>query len=668
MLEKMRENSKGLLSWAIVILIGLTFAMWGVSDYFSSGSFGRKYAAKVNGEKLSWREVESNYERARRQKGASGLSEKDLKEQVRLNLIQRAALLSNVRSLGFQVGETQLAETLVKLPVFQEDGKFSKSVYLEVLNSNGYTDAAFRKELEQDILLGQLEQGLTQTNFTLPSEVAKVVELVDERRNFGYLILNQEKFRTGIEISNDDLKNYYDKHKSDFVVPETVSVEYVELSLDQIAKQQKISEDELQAFYKEHLASYSAPERVRARHILIAAPNQSSKNSDKSNNSEKSNSAKSEEETKAEAKIQELLTKVNNGEDFALLAKEYSEDKGSAKNGGDLGWFTKGQMVPAFEKAVFALKKPKEIAGPIRTQFGFHLIQLVEHKPAETRAFKEIHDLVLEQMQREKALPIFMEQSEELSKLAFEKNSSLNPIAEQLGLKIRDTGFFSRRSDRNTDLGDSNSDSSDTSKIAENPFVVATAFSDGVLKQKNNSEPIQVGEYDLVVLRLKENKPAVQKTFEETSKKIHELLMVERSKDKVKALAESIQERIREGESPTKMASNLNLAWNEKTDVTRHNSDKSLNKTIVTAVFKFPKQLQTEKESLKALALPNGDYAIVVLHKVIPGNIAEVDSNMQNAYSRSVRDGLAQLEFALYANQVLNEARIEVSEQDGVKS
>lgn len=657
MLDKMRENSKGLLSWAIVILIGLTFAMWGVSDYFS-GSFGRKYAAKVNGEKLSWHEVELNYERARRQKGASGLSERDLKEQIRLSLIQRAALLSNVRFLGFQVGETQLAETLVQLPVFHEDGKFSKEHYLEVLNSNGYTDAAFRKELEQDILLDQLAQGLTQTNFSLPSEVAKVVELVDEKRNFGYLILNQDKFRTGIEISNDELKNYYEKHKNDFVIPESVSVEYLELSLDQMAKQQKISEAELKDFYKEHLASYSAPERVRARHILISVPNHTQDN-------EKTNSAKNEEEAKTEAKIQDLLKKINSGEDFSLLAKEHSEDKGSAKNGGDLGWFTKGQMVPAFDKAVFALNKPKEVVGPIRTQFGFHLIQLIEHKPAETRGFNEVHDLVLEQMQREKALPVFIEQSEALSKLAFEKNSSLNPIAEELGLKIKETGFFSRKSDPYSNLDDN---SSESSKITENPFVIATAFSDGVFKQKNNSEPIQVGEYDLVVLRLKENKPAVQKTFEETSKKIHEVLMVERSKDKVKELAESIKLRIREGESPAKMASNLNLAWNEKTDVTRQNSDKSLNKDIVTAVFKFPRALQSDKEPLKAFVLPNGDYAIVVLHKVIPGNIADVDSSMQNAYRRSVRDEIAQLEFNLYANQVLNEARIEVTEQDGSKS
>lgn len=661
MLEKMRENSKGLLSWAIVILIGLTFAMWGVSDYFG-GSFGRKYAAKVNGEKLTWKEVDMNYERIRRQKATSGLSEKDLKEQVRMMLIQRIALLTSVKSLGFQIGEQQLAEALVQIPVFQEDGKFSKEHYLEVLSNNGFTDGGFRRELEQDILLGQLEQGLTQTNFSLPSEVARVVELFDERRNFGYFMLTQQKFRTGIELSNDELKNYYEKNKSSFVIPERVSLEYVELSLDQLAKQQKVSEDELKDFYKEHLASYSAPERVRARHILISVPNHANQASagNNGNKENKANQAKSSVSTSleaaAEAKAKDLLAKIKQGEDFAALAKEHSDDKGSAKNGGELGWFTKGQMVPVFDKAVFALKEPKEIAGPVRSQFGFHIIQLLEHKQAETRPFTDVREMVLEQIQREKALAIYTEQSEALSKLAFEKNDSLSPIASKLGLKIQETGFFSRGS-----MSMSQQEKGD-SKITENPFVVATAFTDAVLKQKNNSEPLQIGEYELVVLRIKEHKPSVQQSFDEAQSKAKERLLNERTKEKVKELAESIEKRILAGENPATMASNLNLTFNAKTAMTRHNNaNEPLNKDILSAVFKLPRG-DSDKDVVKALALPNGDYAILVLQKVIPGNISQVEPAMQTAYQRSIRDGIAQLEFALYTNQVLNDARIEVSE------
>lgn len=656
MLEKMRDHSKGLLSWAIVILIGLTFVVWGITDYFG-GSFGRKYAAKVNGEKLTWRDVDVGYERARRQKSMAGLSEKELKEQVRLMLIQRAALLSNVRNLGFKVGQEQLADTLVQIPIFQDDGKFSKDRYLEVLTSNGFTDAAFRKELEQDILLGQLEQGLTQTNFSLPSEVQRIVELFDEKRNFGYFTLSQQQFREGIKLSDEDLKNYYEKNKSQFVIPERVSLEYVELSLEQLSKQQKISEEELQAFYKEHLESYSAPERVHARHILISVPQNAHASSD--NAKKDGEPALSSSEIKAKEKADELLASIKKGEDFAALAKEHSQDTGSAKNGGDLGWFTKGQMVPVFDKAVFALKKPNEIAGPIRSQFGFHIIQLVEHKSAETRDFKEVRALVLEQLQREKALAIYMEQSETLSKLAFEKNNSLTPIAEELGIKIQETGFFSRK----TGARHNPDDNSNASKIMENPFVIATAFSDAVLKQKNNSEPLQMGEYDLVVLRLKENKPAIQQTFEEAVGFVKDQLLVERAKDKVKELAESIRDRIRAGENPATLATNLNLTWNMKTGISRgQNSDTTLSKDMVSAIFKLPKGAQTDKESISALPLSNGDYAILVLQQVTPGKLTDVEPRMQTAYQQSIREGVAQLEFALYANQVLNDTRIEVPE------
>lgn len=657
MLEKMRENSKGFLSWGIVILIGLTFAMWGVSDYFN-GSFGRKYAAKINGEKLTWREVDMSFERARRQNGTSGLSEKDLKEQVRINLIQRAALLSNARALGFQVGEEQLAEALVQIPVFQVDGKFSKERYLEVLNSNAFSDIGFRQELEQDILLAQLGQGLTQTNFALPTEVARIVELFDERRNFGYFVLSQQKFRTGIELSEEELNQYYEKHKSDFMIPERVSIEYVELSLDRLAKQQKVTEETLQAFYKEHLISYAAPERVRARHLLISVPPNASK----------------ETEASAEAKAQDLMEKIKKGQDFALLATDHSDDKGSAKNGGDLGWFSKGQMVPVFEKAAFALNTPNEMTGPIRSQYGFHIIQLMEHKQAETRPFTEVRDLVLEQIQREKALALFVEQSDQLSKLAFEKASSLEPISEELGLKIQKTGFFSQADLGNlAKSGESSADpEKNPAKIVENPFVIAAAFSDAVLKQKNNSEAIQIGDYDIVVLRLKENKPAEQQSFAEASKTVKERLLAERTKDKVKELAESIQTRLRAGENPATMAENLNIPWEVKTGLTRHNnanpkdssasSSSNINKDILSAVFKFPRLLESSADTIKAIPLSNGDYAIVVLYKVTPGKMSEVEPKMQTAYGRSISDGVAQLEFTLYVNQVLNDSRIEVSE------
>lgn len=633
MLEKLRQRAEGLLSWGIVLLIGLSFALWGVTDYFG-GNRSRAIAAKVNGEKISWQQVDAMLDRMSRQFANSPVDEAALKEQVRMALIQRTALLAAAQTLGFRVGDEQVAETLLKIPSFQVEGKFSKDRYLEVLNKAAYTDVSFRQELARDVLLSQLEQGLIQSSFVLPNEAIRLASLTDERRNFKYLVLPLQKYQAGIKVSKQDLQSHYDSHASQYVIPEQVSVEYVELSLEQLAKQQVVSEAALKSFYEEHQASYSAPERVRARHILIPF----------------AASAKGSEE-QASNKAQDLLKKIKEGADFAALAKTESVDTGSAKNGGDLGWFTRGQMVPEFEKAVFSLNKANELVGPVRTQYGYHLIQLIERKPAETRPFKEVRALVLEQVQREKAYALFAELSEKMAKLAFE-NPSLEPIAKALGLKIQETPLFSQSS---------SSDPNSASLLLKQPAVVEAAFSEPVLKQKNNSELLQIGEFNNIVLHVKKHQLAVQQTLEQVSKKIEQELIAERAKEKATEVANSLQKKLRAGEiTPAALATQLNLPWVTKTNIAR--TSKEIDKAILAAAFQLPHRLEENKSAVKTFSLANGDRVLLMLDKVIAGDTNKTDENTWKAYQQGMIEMGAQLEFALYANRVLNEAKIEITE------
>lgn len=703
MLDKMREGAKGIVSWGIVLIIGVTFALWGVSDYFTGGRKNTAVAV-VNGEKITVKTFEDQVNRVQQQIGYGALDPKYVKENVLAALIAKSALTFSMRSLGFRVNDENIVETIINIPAFQVDGKFSKERYLEVLSKADYTDVSFRRELEREVLINQLEHGLKESSFSLPAETERLLTLFDQRRDFTYALLSQDQYQSDIKIAPEETQAYYDKFRSKFISPERISVEYVLLSLDQLAKQENVSEEELKDYYNEHIASYTAPERVNARHILISF----SKNPE-----DKTETATIE--AKAKEKAEAIMTKLKNGEDFATLAKAESDDKGSATRGGELGWFIRGQMVPEFEKATFGLKQPKDLAGPIRTQFGYHIIELIDKKPAETRPFTEIRDLVLEQVQREKAQITFAEKSERMATLAFENKSSLQPISEALGLKIEESGLFNRQgiqvietavkkpNDKEKAIADTakadntakaenethqtadnpntapqadnatNSapqtanaanDVSHNQELFKNPLVVTAAFSDLVLNEKGNSEVVQLGESSALILRLKKHQPAEQQTLEQVQKIIEERLVKEKAKLKVKELAESMQKRIREGEAATAVANELNLSWVNKTEVNRQGAGLKVDKNILYAAFDLPYRFKDEKKhAVQAVPLTNGDYAVLILDKVIPGDVSKTDVNIKNAYRQNLSEGIAQMEFSLYTTNTVNEAKIEFMDQ-----
>jgi len=427
MLREMRKGVRGVLSWAIVLTVVAGFVFWGVADYFGAGK-SRSIAAKVNGQKIPWATVDLLYSRLQNQLGENAET-KMVKQDIRRLLIQRIALIQSISKLGFQVNDEQVAQTILQIPAFQVEGRFSKDRFQEVLRQNSLSEANIRSELKEEILLRQLEQGIAQSSFSLKNELKGLIGLLEQKRDIGYVIVPSKKYQAEIKLDPKDVQAYYEEHQSDFILPEQVSLSYVELSVEDLAKAIQLDEITLKKHYEEHISAYTAPERVRARHILIPL-------------SDKSDEALREAEAKE--KVQKLLARIKAGESFAKLARTESSDKGSAEKGGDLGWFTRGQMVPAFEDVAFALKKPNQVSEAIRTQFGYHIIQLIEHKQTEVRSYAEVKELVKEQLSQEEARKIFADRTEMLAKLAFENSTSLEPIVSELGLKIRDTELFSR--------------------------------------------------------------------------------------------------------------------------------------------------------------------------------------------------------------------------------
>jgi peptidyl-prolyl cis-trans isomerase D len=456
-------------------------------------------------------------------------------------------------------------------------------------------------------------------------ELKNTVSLVDQKRDFGYVIFPANKYKKDIKISEDQIKSYYDQHKASLVKPEQIVLEYVELSLSKLAEKVTLSKEEVLAFYEAHQAAFTAPERVHARHILISAP--------------KGDTAL---EAKAKAKIEAILAELKQGADFSNIAKSASSDAGSAKNGGDLGWFVRGQMVPEFEKVAFELTKPGSIGGPVQTQFGYHLIQLVEHKNTEVRPLNVVKALAEAQLKREKAEAMFAEKAETLVKLGFEQ-STLDPIAKHLGLEKEESVPFGR------DGGPG---------IASNPEVLKVAFSETFLKEKHNSEPIKISDDATVIIRVKDHQPAVQETLAEAHTKIADLLIVEGARERAKSIGEGILKKIQKGEKPLDLARQQDLNWTVKSKVVRSAADP--NRDIVVAAFQIPENTKPEKPRLNGFSLTNGDYLVLALNKVVDGDWSTLSSDVQASYRQGLTEFSSQLEYALYASQVSQAAKVKL--------
>jgi peptidyl-prolyl cis-trans isomerase D len=614
----LRDRFKNILTWTILVAIASAFLLFGLSDSLFMGRGDAATAARVNGENISWREVHRYAEILLKQQDQE-IEPQQLIEQVRIFLAKRAVLLNAIKGLGFKVTEEQVAKVLSQIPVFQEGGKFSKEKYLEILARRNETDVQFREEMTKNILLEQLGKGLGMSSFSLDNELSSLVALLEQRRNFGYAIISAKKYYPTIQVTKEDLQAYYDAHKGNFVEPETVTVEYVELSLAELARGIKVTENELESFYNEHKETYSAPERVRVRHILV----------------------------KDEEKAAELVDKIKKGKSFEALAKEHSIDPGSAKQGGDLGWFIRGQMVPEFEKAAFEMAKPNDLTGPIKTPFGFHILQLIDKKEAETKPFSQVKPLVEAQLKHEKSQALFLEKNELLAQLAAEHADSLAPIVEKLGLPVKETKPFTRQG--GTD-------------IASDPNIVKAAFSDEVLKEQKNSQPIKLAEQENnIVLRLKKHTPAIQQTLTAAEPKIKEELLASRALEKVKGIGETLAKRLQEGQAPMELAKEYKLDWISKKQVSR--ISKELDRTISVLAFQTPHPDASGKPGVKGLSLPNGDYAVVAVTKVIPGDIKKIEEGTLKAYRKNLAELSSQIEYGLYESQILSKAKVQFMQE-----
>ena len=360
MLQSIREKSQGWLTWVVVSLVSVAFVGFGVKSYLQNAD--THFVAKVNGSEISQEQLNATYERLRQQRqiqlGAAFASNPQLDAQLKnqaLNQIIVSMILSHAASKqGFRVTENEVDNTLANMPIFQVNGQFSRDRFREVLNNTLFTESSFLSALNKDLLISQVQTAYTSSAFALPNEVNELIRLVGQKRDIGYFILPKETFLKNVHLPETESQAYYQQNQSQFSSPEQVSVDYLELSLPEIAKSLHFSNSEIQQFYDENKDSFTQPARWKLARILIHIPGQ----------------ATAQQISDAQTKINTLSQRLQSGEDFTLLAEQFSEDTSAASQGGPLGWVTRGNITPELEQALLALK-PGEVSSPIKTKDGW---------------------------------------------------------------------------------------------------------------------------------------------------------------------------------------------------------------------------------------------------------------------------------------------------------
>ncbi|UZE88349.1 SurA N-terminal domain-containing protein [Pseudomonas viciae] len=620
MLQNIRDNSQGWIAKTIIGVIVALMALTGFDAIFQATTNSND-AAKVNGEKISQNELSQAVDMQRRQLmqqlgkdfDASLLDEKMLRDSALKGLIDRKLLLQGANDAKFAFSEAALDQVILQTPEFQVDGKFSAERFDQVIRQLGYNRMQFRQMLAQEMLIGQLRAGLAGSGFVTDAQVLAFARLEKQTRDFATLNIKADP--SAVKLTDDEVKAYYDKHAKEFMTPDQVVIDYLELKKASFFDQVSVKDEDLQAAYQKEIANLS--EQRRAAHILIEVNDKVT-------------------EAQAKAKIEEIQARLAKGESFEALAKEFSQDPGSANNGGDLGYAGPGVYDPEFEKALYALNKD-QVSAPVRTDFGLHLIKLLGVEAPEVPSFASLKDKLTRELKTQQVEQRFVEATKQLEDASFEASDLAQP-AQDLKLTVHTSAPFGREGGEG---------------VAANRAVVTAAFSPEVLDEGANSTAIELDPETVVVLRAKEHRKPEQMSLESVSGAIRTQLAKEHASAAAKTQADELIVSLRDGKTALDKPV-AGQSWKVSEAATRN--QEGIDPAVLQALFRMPKPESKDKPTFASVTLPDGSLVVVRLNGV---NEAAAPTDEEKAqYRRYLASRIGQQDFAAYRKQLESQADI----------
>ncbi|WP_222911748.1 SurA N-terminal domain-containing protein [Pseudomonas sp. DNDY-54] len=617
MLQNIRDNSQGWIAKTIIGIIVMLLALTGFDAIFNAASNSRN-AAEVNGEEISLDELNQAMNMQRRQLAQqlggdfdpSLLDDKLVRESSLRALIDRALLLQGAQNAEFAFSESALDQLILQTPEFTVDGAFNAARFDQVIQQMGYTRLQFRELLKQEMLIGQLRAGISGSGFVTDEQIEAFARLEQQTRDFATITLPADA--AAVEVSDDEARKYYEENTGRFRSPEQVVLEYVELTKDSFFDQVEASDEEVEQLYQQRIANLA--EQRRAAHILVEADGSG--------------------DADAKAKIEGIAKRLTEGEDFAALAKEMSEDPGSASEGGDLGFAGPGVYDPAFEEALYELKKG-QVSAPVRSDFGWHLIKLLGVQSPEVPTLESMKPELIRELKAEQVEQRFVEASKQLEDTAFESSDLVQP-AQELGLSVQTTEAFGREGGADG--------------IAANRQVIQAAFSDEVLIDGANSSVIELDPDTVVAVRVKEHLQPEVLPFDEVKDDIIAQLKRSKATEQAQEAGEQLIASLREAGGET------DREWQAVEAAARN--QEGVEPAVLQQVFRMAKPQASEAPTYGSVTLPGGDFVIVRLTGVSEPKADLSEEDKQN-YRRFLASRSGQQDFAAYRQMLQADAEIE---------
>ncbi len=618
MLDRIREGSQSFVVKAVLVLIALTFALAGIGGYISNAP--EPSVATVNGEDITRVEFDRalENERARQQQQLGDFYDtlatdpsfnQRLRNQVVNDLVNQKLVEQYARDNGLRASDEQVREAIRAIPAFNVAGQFDNDTYRITLNSLGYTPEGFAEALRKDLARSQVLEAVVNTEFALAAEAVAIQKLVNQQRSGAYRTFALDSYLAQVDVSDDEIQQWYDNNSNLFAVPESVQVEFVALDAGAIAESITIDEQMVREWYEGNRSAYESAAQYRFSHILIEGDDAAARN-----------------------KAQEVVDKLSEGADFAALAAEYSDDTFSAENGGDLDFIQPGTMDPDFEEAAFALAEVGDVSGVVETSFGFHVIKLTDKQEGSVTPFAEVRDEIIADMQDERVKQAYYEQQQKVAELAFEMPDTLQPVADEVGLQVRNSDWFNRQT---------------APSALNHPAVLQQVFGDTLLQERLNSDLIEVNDTQSVVVRVTDYRAASIKSLDEVREQVVSNLEQEKAQQLARADAEAVIAALRAGEAVSGLT--------ELTAIDRRNAD--LPRAIVQSLFE---QAAPAAGAVQAdvVEMNNGGLALVQLTSVSAG---DVDEATQQQMQEQLENSFAQQSYEAFLSALRDQGDVEIT-------
>lgn len=656
MLQALREKSSGWIATVVLGLLIVPFAFFGMEQYL----FQRNdtYAAKIEApptwwssapdwwivRKIFWSAEEipaddfkRSFEQARQQQrqaqgdafDARRFETMEKKREVLDGLIDQTVMRLATDHAGFAIGDEQVKEFIATIPAFQVDGKFNLQRYqlaLATMNPQR-TPKQFQDEVRQSMLQSLIATRLSGSAFLTDGETKRLIGLLSEKRDVSFLTLTPPAVDTA-PVTPAEIAAWYKSHQSDFRAPEQVTIEYVEIDGNALPLPPPSDEKELLGRFEQEKARFIEPEQRLTSHILVAVDPKADAAAQKA----------------AEAKAQSLLVQAKGGADFATLARQNSDDAGSKASGGDLGWVGQnGQMAKPFEDAVFATAAGS-VSGPVKTEFGYHIVQVREVKSGKAMTFEEARP-ELERLAAESARErAFNDLTNKVVDEVLKSPTSLTAAAKAANLTVQRLGPFAR---------------GQGTGIAANPAVLRTAFSESAKQDRMVSDPIEIAANRSVFIRVVEHQPEAVQPLTKVGPQVIAAVREDRANKAAKAQADAVLARLNKGETMQAVSESLKLPMANVPSVPRGAPMPTAE--AVEAYFEVPAP-KGDKPSYGTVELGPAQYVIFAVTKVSTGDAAEVSAEERKAFVQQLAPRLGDVDARAIVEAARKRMKIDIAE------